>query len=147
MPGPEILCVYHVLNARQERIVKVIRGASARVTSSEPPLEACPQSSQRQVPRGYHCHPRSLPLRTLNSMKIACLIQDTRWVELKNLIATREGGSCITADLADQNVSPNIGDACLVIDGEEFAGNVVRHTESQVIFESDRFEEIAKRLS
>jgi hypothetical protein len=30
---------------------------------------------------------------------------------------------------------------------EEFAGNVVRHTESQVIFESDRFEEIAKELS
>jgi hypothetical protein len=64
-------------------------------------------------------------------MKIACLIQDTRWVELKNLIATREGGSCITADLADQNVSSNIGDACLGIDGEEFAGNVGRHTESQ----------------
>jgi len=80
-------------------------------------------------------------------MKIACLIQDTRWVELKNLIATREGGSCITADRADQNVLLNIGDACLVIDGEEFAGNVVRHTESQVIFESDRFEEIAKKLS
>ena len=36
MPGPEMLCVYHVLNARQERIVKVIPGASARVTSSEP---------------------------------------------------------------------------------------------------------------
>jgi hypothetical protein len=80
-------------------------------------------------------------------MKIACLIQDTRWVELKNLIATREASSCITADLADQNGSPNIGDASLVIDGEEFAGNVVRHTESQVIFESDRFEEIAKKLS
>ena len=80
-------------------------------------------------------------------MKIACLIQDTRWVELKNLIATREAGSCITANLADQNVSLNIGDASLIIDGEEFAGNVVRHTESQVIFESDRFEEIAKRLS
>jgi hypothetical protein len=80
-------------------------------------------------------------------MKIACLIQDTCWIELKNLIATREDGSRITADLADQNVSLNIGDACLVIDGEEFAGNVVRHTESQVIFESARFEEIAKRLS
>jgi len=80
-------------------------------------------------------------------MKIACLIQDTRWVELKNLIATREAGSCITGNLADQNVSLNIGDASLVIDGEEFAGNVVRHTESQVIFESDRFEEIAKKLS
>ena len=80
-------------------------------------------------------------------MKIACLIQDIRWVELKNLIATREGVSCITADLADRNVLPNIGDASLVIDGEEFAGNVVRRTESQVIFESVCFEEIARKLS
>jgi hypothetical protein len=80
-------------------------------------------------------------------MKIACLIQDTCWVELKNLVAARESGSCITADLADQNVSLNIGNASLVIDGEEFAGNVMRHTDSQVIFESDRFEEIAKKLS
>ena len=80
-------------------------------------------------------------------MKSACLIQDTRWVDLKNLIATREGGSCITADLADQNISLNIGNASLVVDGEEFGGNVVCHTESQVIFESDRFEEIAKKLS
>jgi hypothetical protein len=80
-------------------------------------------------------------------MKIACLIQDTRWVELKNLTAKREAGPCITADLVDQNVSLNIGDASLVIDGEEFAGNVVRHTDSQVIFESDCFEEIAKKLS
>jgi hypothetical protein len=80
------------------------------------------------------------------SIKIACLIQDTCCVELKNVIAARESGSCITADLADQNISLNIGNASLVIDGEEFSGNVVRHTDSQVIFESDRFEEIAKKL-
>ena len=40
-------------------------------------------------------------------------------MELKNLIAKREDGSCIT-------------------------GDVTNHTESQVIFESDRFEEIEK---
>ena len=79
-------------------------------------------------------------------MKIACLIQDTRWVELKNLIATREGGSCITADLADQNVSPNIGDARLVIDGQEFAGTVVRHTESFCPLRGDRKKTFLKRL-
>jgi hypothetical protein len=35
----------------------------------------------------------------------------------------------------------------LVVKGEEFAGNVVRCSESQVIFESDRFEEIAGKLA
>jgi hypothetical protein len=48
---------------------------------------------------------------------------------------------------SSQNVSLSVGDASLVIEGEEFAGNVVRYTESQVIFESGRFEEIAKKLS
>jgi hypothetical protein len=38
-------------------------------------------------------------------------------------------------------------DASLVIEGKEFAGNVVRYAGSQVIFESGRFEEIAKKLS
>jgi hypothetical protein len=87
------------------------------------------------------------PLRTLNSMKTGCLIQDVRRVELKNLIAKRDGGSFFTGDLADEHVSPSVGDASLVIEGEEFAGNVVRHTGGQVIFESDRFEELAKKLS
>jgi hypothetical protein len=40
-----------------------------------------------------------------------------------------------------------VGDASLVIEGKEFAGNVVRYTESQVVFESDRFKEIAEKLS
>ena len=48
---------------------------------------------------------------------------------------------------SSQNVSLSLGDASLVIEGEEFAGNVVRCSGSQVIFESDRFEEIAKKLS
>jgi hypothetical protein len=86
-------------------------------------------------------------LRIINTMQVACLIQDFGWVELKNLIAKRDGVSSITADLADENVSPRIGSADLIIDGEEFAGNVVRHTDSKVIFQSDRFEEIAEKLS
>jgi guanylate kinase len=86
-------------------------------------------------------------LRNLNSMKTGYLIQDVRRIELGNLTAKREGGSFITGDVANQNVSPSVGDASLVIDGEEFAGNVFRYTGSQVIFESDRFEEIAKKLS
>jgi guanylate kinase len=93
------------------------------------------------------CTHDRLPLRTLNRMKIGYLIQDVRRIELKNLIAKREGGSFITGDVAIEHVSPSVGDASLVIEGEEFAGNVVRYTESQVIFESDRFEEIAKKLS
>jgi hypothetical protein len=40
-----------------------------------------------------------------------------------------------------------MGDASLVIDREEFGGNVVRYTESQITFESDSFEEIEKKLS
>ena len=87
------------------------------------------------------------PLRTLNSMKTGYLIQDVRRIELKNLIAKRDGGSFITGDVADEHASPSVGDASLVIEGEEFAGNVVRYTGSQVIFESDRFEELAKKLS
>jgi hypothetical protein len=86
-------------------------------------------------------------MRTLNSMKTGYLIQDVRRVELKNLIAKRDGGSFITGDLADEHGSPSVGDASLVIEGEEFAGNVVRFTRSQVVFESDRFEELAKKLS
>jgi hypothetical protein len=93
------------------------------------------------------CTHNRLPLRTLNRMKTGYLIQDIRRIELKNLIAKREGGSFITGDVANQQVSPSVGDASLVIEREEFAGNVVRYTESQVIFESGRFEEIAKKLS
>ena len=88
-----------------------------------------------------------LPLRTFNSMKTGYLIQDVRRIELKNLIAKRDGGSFIAGDVADEHVSPSVGDASVVIEGEEFAGNVVRYTGSQVIFESDRFEELAKKLS
>jgi hypothetical protein len=81
-------------------------------------------------------------------MKTGCIIQDIRRIELKNLIAEREGGSSfIIGDVANQQVSPSVGDASLVIEGEEFAGNVVRYTESQVVFESDRFKEIAEKLS
>ena len=80
-------------------------------------------------------------------MKTGYIIQDVRRIELKNLIAKREGGSFIICDVASQQVSPSVGDASLVIEGKEFAGNVVRYTESQVIFESDRFTEIAEKLS
>ena len=66
---------------------------------------------------------------------------------MKNLIAKREGGSSISGDVTNQHVSPSVGDASLVIEGEEFAGDVVRYTESQVVFESGRFEEIEKKLS
>ena len=52
---------------------------------------------------------------------------------MKNLIAKREGGSFITGDVTNQQVSPSVGDASLVIEGEEFAGDVVRYTESQVL--------------
>jgi hypothetical protein len=80
-------------------------------------------------------------------MKTACLIQDLRRMELKNLIARREGEPCIIADRADMSVTPSVGDASLVIDGEEFAGNVVRFTESHVTFEPESFEEIEKKIS
>ena len=53
---------------------------------------------------------------------------------LKNLLASHNGASIVTANLADQNVSPKIGDASLVIDGEEFVAHVVAHTESQKNF-------------
>ena len=39
------------------------------------------------------------------------------------------------------------GDASLVIEGEEFAGDVVRYTGSQVVFEPRSFEEIAKKFA
>jgi hypothetical protein len=79
-------------------------------------------------------------------MKTGYIIQDVRRIELKNLIAKREGDSLIIGDMANQQVSPNVGDASLVIEGKEFAGNVVNYTESQVTFESDRFKEIAEKL-
>jgi hypothetical protein len=80
-------------------------------------------------------------------MKTGCLIQDLRRIELKNLVASREGRPCITAEFADQKASPSFGDASLVIEGEEFAGNVAHFTESQISFESDRFDEIAQKLA
>jgi hypothetical protein len=43
---------------------------------------------------------------------------------------------------SSQNVSRSLADASLVIEGEEFAGNIVHYAGSQVIFESGRFEEI-----
>ena len=95
----------------------------------------------------FSCIRDRRPLRTLSSMKTGYLIQDVRRIELKNLIAKRDGDSFITGDVADERVSPSVGDASLVIEGEEFAGNVVRYTGSQVVFESDRLEEIAKKLS
>jgi hypothetical protein len=79
-------------------------------------------------------------------MKTGYLIQDVRRIELKNLNANREDGSFIIGDVANQHVSPSVGDASLVIEGKEFAGTVVRHTESQVIFESDRFKEVEQKL-
>ena len=83
----------------------------------------------------------------LASMKTGYLIQDVRRIELENLSAKPEGGAFITADVANQHASPSIGDASLVIEGEEFAGNVFRCTGSQVIFESDRFAEISKKIA
>jgi hypothetical protein len=79
-------------------------------------------------------------------MKTGCLIQDLRRIDLTKLAATQEGGSFITGEVVNPNVSPSLGDASLVIDGEEFAGNVVRYTGSQVVFESDSFDEIARKL-
>jgi hypothetical protein len=80
-------------------------------------------------------------------MRVACLIQGDSWVALNNLLAPHNGASLMTADLADQNVSPKIGDAILVIDGEEFAAYLVALTESRIIFEADRSDEIAEKLS
>ena len=107
----------------------------------------CFQTTIQQQKDFFSCIRDRRPLRTLNSMKTGYLIQDVRRIELKNLIAKREGGSFIAGDAADEHVSPSVGDASMVIEGEEFAGNVVRYTGSQVVFESDRLEEIAKKLS
>jgi hypothetical protein len=79
-------------------------------------------------------------------MKVACLIQGDSWVALNNLLAPHNGASIITADLADQNVSPKIGDASLVIDGEEFGADVVAYTESRIIFKAEHSDEIAKNF-
>jgi hypothetical protein len=67
-------------------------------------------------------------------MKIGCLIQDVRRVDLSDLAVTRQGGSFIGGDIANENVSPSRDDASLVVKAEEFAGHVP-------------FEEIAKKLS
>ena len=80
-------------------------------------------------------------------MKTGYIIQDIRRIELKNLIAKREGGSFIIGDVANQHVSPSVGDASLVIEGREFAGNVVRYDESQIIFQPERFTEVVQKLS
>ena len=89
---------------------------------------------------GFDCEP-------LTSMKTGYLIQDVRRIELENLTAKSEGGAFVTGDVANQHASPSVGDASLVIEGEEFAGNVFRCTGSQVIFESDRFAEIAEKIA
>jgi hypothetical protein len=80
-------------------------------------------------------------------MKTGCLIQDLRRIDLNNLVATKEGGSFIMGEVTNPNVSPSVGDASLVIEGEEFPGDVVRFTGSQVVFEPSSFDEIAKKLA
>jgi hypothetical protein len=80
-------------------------------------------------------------------MKTGYLIQDVRRIELKNLTVKRNGGSFIAGDVSDEHASPSVGDSSLVIEGEEFAGNVVHYTGSQVTFEPEQFEEIVKKLS
>ena len=94
---------------------------------------------------GISCNHNLLSLRIFR-MKTGYIIQDVRRIELKNLIAKREGDSLIIGDVVNQQVSPSVGDASLVIEGKEFAGNVVNYTESQVTFESDRFKEITEKL-
>lgn len=89
---------------------------------------------------GFDCEP-------LTSMKTGYLIQDVRRIELENLSAESESGAFVTGDVANQHASPSVGDASLVIEGEEFAGSVFRCTGSQVIFESDRFAEIAEKIA
>ena len=54
------------------------------------------------------------------------LIKNVRRIELRNLIAKREGDSLIIGDVANQQVSPSVGDASLVIEGKEVAGIVVK---------------------
>jgi hypothetical protein len=78
-------------------------------------------------------------------MRVACLIQGDKWVALNNLFAPQGGASSIAAELADQNFSPEIGNASLVVDGEEFAAHVVSHSESRIVLEADG--EIEKKLS
>jgi hypothetical protein len=70
-------------------------------------------------------------------MRVACLIQGDKWVALNNLFAPQGGASSIAAELADQNFSPEIGNASLVVDGEEFAAHVVSHSESRIVLEAD----------
>ena len=79
-------------------------------------------------------------------MRVACLIQGDSWIALNNLLGPHNGASIITAELADQNFYFKIGDASLVIDGEEFAAHVVAHTDSRIIFKAARFDEIAKNF-
>ena len=90
---------------------------------------------------------RRSELRIINSMKTGCLIQDLRRIDLNNLVTSKEGGSFIIGEVTNPNVSPSVGDASLVIEGEEFAGDVVRYTGSQVVFEPRSFEEIAKKFA
>jgi hypothetical protein len=63
-------------------------------------------------------------LRTLNGMKTGCLILDVRRVDLSDLAATRQRGSFIVGDTANEHVSPSRGDASLVVGGEECVGDV-----------------------
>jgi hypothetical protein len=86
-------------------------------------------------------------LRIIDSMKNGCLIQDLRRIDLNNLVTSKEGGSFVIGEVTNPNVSPSVGDASLVIDGEEFAGDVVRYTGSQVVFEPSSFDEIAKKFA
>ena len=80
-------------------------------------------------------------------MKNGRLIQDLRTIELTNLVAKHGGAPCIAGDMVDQNVAPSVGDASLVIEGEEFEANVIQCVGAQIIFESGRFEEIARKIS
>ena len=57
-------------------------------------------------------------------MKTGCLIQDLRRIDLNNLVTSKEGGSFIIGEVTNPNVSPSVGDASLVIEGEEFAGRI-----------------------
>ena len=90
---------------------------------------------------------RRSELRIINRMKTGCLIQDLRRIDLNNLVTSKEGGSFIIGEVTNPNVSPSVGDASLVIEGEEFAGDVVRYTGSQVVFEPSSFDEIAKKFA
>ena len=80
-------------------------------------------------------------------MKNGCLIQDLRRIDLNNLVTSKEGGLFIIGEVTNPNVSPSVGDASLVVEGEEFPGVVVRYTGSQVVFEPSGFDEIARKLA